>query len=46
LHQEIATRAKLDYDALEATTRTIFIPFEEALAMVLSLVDKLPIPEK
>ena len=42
---EIAERATLDYDAFAATTRTIFIPFDEALATVLALVEKLPIPD-
>ena len=40
---EVAERAMLDYDALEATTRTIFIPFAEAFATVLELVDALAI---
>lgn len=43
--EELAQRAKQDYTALEATTRTMFIPFNEALAIVLSLVDELAIPE-
>ncbi|MBA2469305.1 MAG: nucleotidyl transferase AbiEii/AbiGii toxin family protein [Chloroflexia bacterium] len=43
--EELARRARLDYDALEATTRTLFIPFDEALAIVLTFVDELPIPE-
>jgi len=46
LDPEIARRAKIDYEALEMTTRTVFIPFEEALAIVLALVYELPIPEK
>lgn len=40
---EIAERARVGYDALEATTRTIFIPFDDALATVLAFVDELPI---
>lgn len=43
--EELGRRARLDYDALEATTRTLFIPFEEALAIVLGFVDELAIPE-
>jgi hypothetical protein len=41
---EIAARARVDCDALEATTRTVFIPFGEAFATVLALVDELAIP--
>lgn len=41
---ELGRRARLDYDALEGTTRTLFIPFDEALAIVLAFVDELPIP--
>jgi predicted nucleotidyltransferase component of viral defense system len=42
--REVAARANVDYDALAATTRSIFIPFDEAFATVLALVDELPIP--
>lgn len=42
---EIAGRARLDYDALDATARTMLIPFDDAFAMVLELVDRLDIPE-
>jgi len=42
---EVAERARVDYDALEATTRTIFIRFGEAFATVLSLADELAIPD-
>ncbi len=42
---DLARRASADYDALAGTTRTMFIPFEEALAIVLAFVDELPIPE-
>lgn len=42
---EIAHRARLDYDALDATARTAMIPFEDAFAMVLELVERLDIPE-
>lgn len=41
----VAERAKVDYDTLKPTTRTLFIPFDEALATVLALVDELPIPD-
>ena len=40
---EVAECASVGYDALEATTRTLFIPFDEARATVLSFVDDLPI---
>ena len=40
---ELATRARVDYAALQSTVRTTFIPFDEALAIVLSFVDRLPI---
>ena len=42
---EIGIRAHEDYADLEANTRVIFIPFDEALAMLLAFVDKLDIPE-
>jgi predicted nucleotidyltransferase component of viral defense system len=42
---EVYERARADYDTLEITTRTAFIPFEEAFAVVLNLVDELPIPD-
>jgi predicted nucleotidyltransferase component of viral defense system len=42
---EIARRAASDYDALQQTTRKLFIPFEEALRNVLEFTDSLPIPE-
>jgi predicted nucleotidyltransferase component of viral defense system len=42
---EVAERARVDYDALATTTRTIFIPFDEALTTVLALVDDLSIPD-
>jgi len=41
---ELALRARFGYEALEATTRVTFIPFDRALAIILDLVDKLPIP--
>jgi predicted nucleotidyltransferase component of viral defense system len=43
--REIAERARVDYDALESTTRTLFIPFDEAIRTVLAFVDELPIPD-
>jgi predicted nucleotidyltransferase component of viral defense system len=43
---EIAERASQDYDALAATTRVLFIPFDEALGEVLRLVDTIPIPDQ
>ncbi len=42
---ELAIRALQDYDALRQTTRTTFIPAEEALAILHAFVDGLPIPE-
>jgi hypothetical protein len=42
---EIADRARVDYGELVATTRTSFIPFDEALGIVLRLVDELNIPD-
>jgi len=42
---EVIRRAALGYQALEGTTRTMFIPFDEALAIVLAFVDELAIPE-
>jgi predicted nucleotidyltransferase component of viral defense system len=43
---EVAERARVDYDALETTTRTDFIPFDAAIATVLALVDELPISDE
>ena len=42
---EIADRARVDYGELAATARTSFIPFDEALGIVLGLVDELNIPD-
>lgn len=42
---EVIRRAGIGYAALQFTTRTTFIPFDEALAIVLAFVDDLPIPE-
>lgn len=41
---EIARRARVDYEAMESTTRTLFIPFDEAWAELLGFVDELDIP--
>ncbi len=43
---EVSRRAQIGYDALRPKTRTLFIPFDEALAIVLAFVDELPIPER
>jgi predicted nucleotidyltransferase component of viral defense system len=43
--EDLALRADQDYAALEGTTRTLFIPFDEALAIVLAFVDELAIPD-
>lgn len=43
---EIARLTHEGYDDLRATTRTLFIPFEEALGILLRFVDTLPIPEE
>lgn len=45
-HPEVAQRAATGYAGLRQTTRTIFIPFDEALAVLLDFVDELAIPEK
>lgn len=45
-HHDIAARAQVGYDALEPTTRTVFIPFDDALAIVLTLVSELSIPNE
>jgi predicted nucleotidyltransferase component of viral defense system len=42
---ELAERARVDYDELRGTTRTVFIPADEALGIVLAFVDTLPIPD-
>lgn len=44
-HLEIAERARVGYEELAATTRKVFIPFDEALATILAFVNELPIPE-
>lgn len=43
---ELARLTREGYDDLAATTRVLFIPFEEALADVLAFVDALSIPEQ
>jgi len=43
---EIARRAGQNYDALAQTTRTTFVPFDEALGVLLELVGRLEIPER
>ncbi len=42
---EIAARSAMSYAGLEPTVRVSFIPFDEALAIVLAFVDELPIPQ-
>lgn len=42
---DIRARAQVDYAALQPTTRVVFIPFEEAFALVLGLVGRLELPE-
>jgi predicted nucleotidyltransferase component of viral defense system len=44
-HPEIAARAREGYDDLRQTTRVLFVPFDEALAAVLDLVDRLSLDE-
>ncbi len=44
--EEIRSRAFEGYNGLRETTRGPFIEFEEAFAIVLNLVDRLPLPEK
>lgn len=41
---EVERRARLDYDALKATTRQTFIPFDEAFRELLGFVAQLDIP--
>lgn len=45
-HPEIASRAESDYAALKDTTRRRFVPFDDAMAIVLRFVDELPIPDE
>lgn len=42
---DVAKRAHVDYEALKNTTRSTFVPFDEAFALVLNLVDRLSIPD-
>lgn len=42
---EIARRASEDYHALANTTRTTYVPFDEALHALLAFIDDLAIPE-
>jgi predicted nucleotidyltransferase component of viral defense system len=42
---EVVSRAGADYAELEGTTRILFVPLEEALALLNMLVDELDIPE-
>jgi hypothetical protein len=42
---EIVSRASAGYAELEGTTRVLFVPLEEALALLHMLVDELNIPE-
>ena len=42
---EIRRRARIDYDALESTTRVLFIPFDDAWEALLAFVGELPIPD-
>jgi predicted nucleotidyltransferase component of viral defense system len=44
--EEIRSRAFEGYSGLRETTRSAFIEFEEAFAMVMSLVDRLPLPDQ
>ena len=41
---ELSDRARLEYEPLRTTIRNVFIPFDEAMAIVLDLVDSMPIP--
>jgi len=43
-HEQIRRRAFEGYNELRETTRRAFIEFEEAFEIVLSLVDRLPLP--
>jgi hypothetical protein len=45
-HPEVVRRAGGDYDALEATTRRLFVPFAEAISLLHALVAELDIPEE
>ena len=43
--EEVKTRAAQGYNELAATTRNLFIPFEEAYVEVMAFVDQLDLPE-
>ncbi|HEX8437199.1 nucleotidyl transferase AbiEii/AbiGii toxin family protein [Archangium sp.] len=43
---EVQQRARADYDELEATTRELFIPFDEAFREVLGFVARLELAEE
>lgn len=42
---EIYRRARVDYDGLRATTRVIFVPFDEAWQTLMSLITELNLPD-
>jgi len=44
--EQIRSRALEGYEGLRETTRKVFVEFEEAFAVVLSLVDRLPLPDQ
>ncbi|MFN8591181.1 MAG: nucleotidyl transferase AbiEii/AbiGii toxin family protein [Thermomicrobiales bacterium] len=44
-HPDVVERAMADYAELEATTRVLFVPFEEALRLLHEFVGTLHIPE-
>lgn len=43
---EIARRASQDYEALRETTRKTFVPFDQALRLLLDFIGTLAIPEE
>lgn len=44
--EEIRRRAAEGYEELATTTRSVFLPFEEAYAEVMTFVDRLDLPER
>lgn len=44
-NSEVARRAREGYDELANTTRVMFVPFEDALALLLAFVAELAIPD-
>ena len=44
--EELRSRSAEGYEELEATTRSTFIPFDEAYAEVMSLAERLDLPER